>query len=251
MLARLRSAPLVTFALTAIPLPLHALGHHKHHRTKPATARFAVGKPGTPHPRATPRLRHDHPQVVHKRHRRKHHRHHHRAKAPRTAHAAADPSDTIVGFKFSPGTLTIHVGDTVTWTNQDTAPHTATAQNGSFNTGTLKKGQSGSHTFTQAGTFAYICAIHPFMHGTIVVVANTTTSSGASGGNSNNTTANTSSSTNTSSSSSNNTTSGTDSSTTNNGDTLPFTGMDLPATVLSGLALLGLGLTVRRRLRGL
>jgi plastocyanin len=91
----------------------------------------------------------------------------------RKAHAASDPADTISDFKFTPGTLTIHVGDTVTWTNDGPTDHTATANDGSFNTGTLKKGRSASHTFTKAGTFAYICAIHPFMKGTIVVQAST------------------------------------------------------------------------------
>ena len=89
--------------------------------------------------------------------------------AKRGAHAASDPADTIADYSFSPATITVNVGDTVTWTNQGKQPHTATASDGSFNTGTLHTGQSGSHTFTKAGTFAYICSIHPFMHGTVVV----------------------------------------------------------------------------------
>jgi hypothetical protein len=77
---------------------------------------------------------------------------------------------TIADFNFTPDSITIHVGDTVTWTNKGPSAHTATAQDGSFNTGVLAKGASASHTFTQAGTFTYICQIHPFMHGTIVVL---------------------------------------------------------------------------------
>ena len=82
------------------------------------------------------------------------------ATAPRVApkaHAAGSQSVPIQGFAFKPATVTVNEGDTVTWTNQDTAPHTATASDGSFDTGSLKKGASGSHTFSQAGSFAYIC----------------------------------------------------------------------------------------------
>ena len=76
----------------------------------------------------------------------------------RAAHVAGDdPSDTISDFKFTPATITIHAGDTITWTNVGPTEHTATASNGSFNTGILKKGRSASHTFTQPGTYAYIC----------------------------------------------------------------------------------------------
>src|SRR5436305_3295512 len=80
-----------------------------------------------------------------------------------SAHAASDPSDTISDFKFTPGSLTIHVGDTVTWTNVGPTAHTATAHDHSFDTGFLTRGQSASHTFTHAGTFAYICTLHPYL----------------------------------------------------------------------------------------
>jgi plastocyanin len=85
--------------------------------------------------------------------------------------AAGDPGVTIADFHFTAPSTTVHVGDTITWTNDGPSAHTATASNGSFDTGTLNKGQSASHTFTQTGTFTYICRIHPFMHGTIVVLA--------------------------------------------------------------------------------
>ena len=77
----------------------------------------------------------------------------------------------IQNFAFSPATTRVNVGDTVTWTNRDQAPHTATSTTGAFDTGTLAMGQSGSHTFTQAGTYPYFCAIHPQMTGTVVVEA--------------------------------------------------------------------------------
>ena len=57
-------------------------------------------------------------------------------------------------------------GDTVTWSNNGPTGHSATANDGSFDTGILQKGSSGSHTFSQAGTFSYICTPHPFMKGT-------------------------------------------------------------------------------------
>jgi plastocyanin/LysM repeat protein len=81
---------------------------------------------------------------------------------------------------FNPGTVTIHVGQTVTWRNDDTAPHTTTS--GScpggvctplmgWDSGTLNPGQSFSHQFTTAGTFPYYCRIHgAMMQGTIIVM---------------------------------------------------------------------------------
>ena len=76
---------------------------------------------------------------------------------------------TIQNFTYSPETLTVKVGDTVTWTNQDSAGHSATADDGSFDTGVLAKGQSGSVTFDKAGTYTYYCSVHPRMKGTIIV----------------------------------------------------------------------------------
>ena len=84
---------------------------------------------------------------------------------------AADSSVTIANFAFDPATVTIQVGDSVTWTNQDSAAHTATAGDGSFDTGNLGNGESGTVTFDTAGTFAYVCSIHPQMAGSVVVEA--------------------------------------------------------------------------------
>ena len=83
--------------------------------------------------------------------------------------AAAANAVTIQNFAFGPPTVNVKVGDTVTWTNRDSTAHTATATGGGFNTGTINPGKSASATFSKAGTFAYICAIHPNMHGKIVV----------------------------------------------------------------------------------
>ena len=75
----------------------------------------------------------------------------------------------ISGMAFSPNTLTISVGDTVTWTNQDGAPHSATGDNGEFDSGTLNNGQNFSFTFTAAGTYTYHCSVHNGMTATIIV----------------------------------------------------------------------------------
>jgi len=76
----------------------------------------------------------------------------------------------IVEFTYQPDPVVVQVGGKVTWQNQDTAPHTATADDGSFDTGTIENGKLGSATFKEAGTFTYFCEIHPTMHGTVEVV---------------------------------------------------------------------------------
>ncbi len=85
--------------------------------------------------------------------------------------AAAARAVTIQNFTFAPPTLTVSVGDTITWTNQDPSQHSAKATGGSFDTGALSQGSAKTITFTVAGTFAYECAFHPStMRGTVVVV---------------------------------------------------------------------------------
>ncbi len=84
---------------------------------------------------------------------------------------AADRAVDIAGFAFSPQSVTVAVGDTVTWSNADAQNHTATANGGSFDTGAIGGNTSKSVTFSTAGTFAYHCKIHPSMTGTIVVQA--------------------------------------------------------------------------------
>ena len=84
---------------------------------------------------------------------------------------AADHAVAISGSSFSPANLTVAVGDTVTWTNSDQISHTATADGGSFDTGSLSNTESGTVTFSTAGSFPYHCSIHPNMTGTITVEA--------------------------------------------------------------------------------
>ncbi len=75
----------------------------------------------------------------------------------------------IRGFAFQPNTITVPVGTTVRWTNQDSVSHTTTSNDRVWDSGTLRQGQSFSFTFTKPGTFPYFCAIHPGMTGTVVV----------------------------------------------------------------------------------
>lgn len=80
---------------------------------------------------------------------------------------AATHNVSIRGFAFVPDALTVAVGDTVVFTNEDGAPHTATANDGSFDTGRLSRDESGSITINTAGRVEYICAFHSSMKGAI------------------------------------------------------------------------------------
>jgi plastocyanin len=84
--------------------------------------------------------------------------------------AAKSEKVQIVEFSYEPDPVVVQVGGKVIWQNEDAAPHTATADDGSFDTGTIEKGKIGSATFKEAGTFTYFCEIHPTMHGTVEVV---------------------------------------------------------------------------------
>ena len=143
--------------------------------------------------------------------------------------AAASGSVTVSDFTFAPGTITINQGDTVTWVNNGPTPHSATSSNGAFDTGIFPKGQSRSHTFNEAGTFAYICTPHPFMKGTVVVQASQTEGSSGSG--------DTGGATDT----------GATAAQEDDGPTLPNTGSDAAALLILGGLMVLLGIAVRRR----
>jgi len=72
-------------------------------------------------------------------------------------------------LKFVPDVIEIAVGDTVDFVNVDLVPHTATASDKSFDTGTLRKDQRTDLTFPNAGAFTYICKFHPHMKGRVIV----------------------------------------------------------------------------------
>ena len=76
-------------------------------------------------------------------------------------------------LSFSPSTITVVIGDnnTVTFLNKDTAVHTVTATDKSFDSGDIKAGQSWTHTFSTPGNYSYYCIYHTWMKGTIRVVS--------------------------------------------------------------------------------
>jgi plastocyanin len=90
-----------------------------------------------------------------------------------TAAAATTHQIPIARYAYVPATMTVRVGDVVTWTNQDEASHDVAG--GTFRSPMLAQGQSWSFTFTQPGTFDYICSVHPDMRAQIVVLAKETT----------------------------------------------------------------------------
>jgi plastocyanin len=89
--------------------------------------------------------------------------------AANTQAGATAQAVSIKNFAFDPPTLTVPVGTTVTWTNNDSTAHTATADDGSFQSGHIDPGQTFSFTFNTAGTFNYHCEIHPNMTASITV----------------------------------------------------------------------------------
>ena len=91
--------------------------------------------------------------------------------AGRQAQASETRAVTIDNYSFTPGTLTVAVGTTVTWTNRDSEVHTVVADGGapSFRSAGLDTDDTFSFTFGQAGTFSYHCSLHPHMTGTITV----------------------------------------------------------------------------------
>jgi plastocyanin len=86
--------------------------------------------------------------------------------------AAQTPAPAVVhiaNFAFNPQTLNVAPGQTVTFVNDDSEPHTATAVDKSFDSEGLDLHETWHHVFSKPGTYAYFCEMHPYMHGTIVV----------------------------------------------------------------------------------
>ena len=84
--------------------------------------------------------------------------------------AAASPATVqIDNFAFAPPTLTVTAGTTVTWKNEDDSPHRIGDKNGTFKSAALDTDDTFSHTFTAPGEYPYICTIHPYMVGKIIV----------------------------------------------------------------------------------
>jgi plastocyanin len=88
---------------------------------------------------------------------------------PTSTPITGQASVNISNFAYVPPTLTVSVGTTVTWTNNDSVAHTVTSNDNLFDSGNLATGATFSYTFEQKGTFNYHCTIHPFMTGKIIV----------------------------------------------------------------------------------
>jgi plastocyanin len=98
-----------------------------------------------------------------------------RADAPLAAGGTGGGSDAsevaIQGFAYQPPTISVQSGTQVTWTNADPTEHTVSAEDGSFSSDPLGSGTQFSTTFDQPGTYAYLCAIHPDMRGSVEVTS--------------------------------------------------------------------------------
>ena len=158
-----------------------------------------------------------------------------------TAAAAASGSVTISDFQFAPASITVGVGDTVTWSNAGPTAHSATATGGSFDTGIFSEGQSRSHTFTEAGTFAYICTPHPQMKGTVTVRAAAAQSGGDEGSSGDTSGSATDTRGATTTEDTQSAAGGADAA------TLPSTGVDAGGLLALGVITLALGILLRRR----
>ena len=95
----------------------------------------------------------------------------HTGRTAAAAASAAPPAVSIVHYSFQPGTLTVAKGSTVIWVNKDDDVHTIKGTDGpeAFGSPALDSGNRFGFTFHRAGTYHYICSVHPYMHGVIVV----------------------------------------------------------------------------------
>src|ERR1700690_1060994 len=84
---------------------------------------------------------------------------------------AAEIEVKIDNFTFNPQTITVKAGDTVTWVNHDDIPHTVTSKTMAFRSKAMDTDDKFSFTFATPGSYAYFCALHPMMTGSIVVEA--------------------------------------------------------------------------------
>lgn len=92
--------------------------------------------------------------------------------APNSQQAATSNAITIKSYAFSPATVTVKAGTTVTWTNMDAVAHTVTSDQGSsdkFDSGNIQQNGTYSYTFTNPGTFTYHCTPHPSMQARVIV----------------------------------------------------------------------------------
>ena len=94
---------------------------------------------------------------------------------PQSTVQAQTTTVVIKNYDFTPNTITVKAGSSVTWRNDDNTAHTATSDTGAWNSSNLSKGQTYAKTFSTPGTYTYHCALHSNMTGTIIVTAATPT----------------------------------------------------------------------------
>jgi hypothetical protein len=154
-------------------------------------------------------------------------------------------------FAYKPKTITVHVGDTVRWTNNSSASEGHTVTGDGLDSGTLHQGDDYSFKFSKAGTFDYLCAFHSNMKGTVKVLALSGGGGGSSSGGGSGGSPGDGGSTSPGSGAG-----GGGTSTSGFGSTgadpassgqLPVTGLPLAPLGVAGVALVALGLLVRRR----
>jgi plastocyanin len=84
--------------------------------------------------------------------------------------AATSPATVAIqNFAFAPATLMVPAGTTVVWKNEDDSPHRIGDRTGTLKSAALDDGDTFSHTFAAPGEYAYICTLHPYMRGKIIV----------------------------------------------------------------------------------
>jgi plastocyanin len=88
---------------------------------------------------------------------------------PEAVAASETHTVVIVGMKFEPESLTVKRGDIIVWVNKDFFPHTATAQDRTFDSRDIGTNKSWKYVAKKDGTFPYICTLHPAMKGTLIV----------------------------------------------------------------------------------
>jgi plastocyanin len=101
--------------------------------------------------------------------------------AARSVSVAILDGNQASAFVFSPSSVSVATGDTVTWNNQGSAPEGHDVTGDGLASGNLQQGQSYSHTFASAGTFNYICSLHPFMKGSVTVAGGGGSGAGGTG----------------------------------------------------------------------
>jgi plastocyanin len=94
-------------------------------------------------------------------------------------HMVGDCAGSSCQFSFLPATITLPAGSAITFMNLTTVPHTATSDSGAFDTGTIQAGGLVRVTFPNPGTYPFHCAIHPSMHGTVVITGTAPTATAA------------------------------------------------------------------------